>query len=92
MSEQKQLLELKQCPANESEAPPPVPLVQLQLRRPDRRQVTFAAIEVEQLVGAAHPVRAIWELTAQLDLSRFSTALVTRRAGSRPGKGFLHSP
>ncbi len=51
----------------------------LKLRRPDRRQVTFRAVEIEQLVGADHPVRAIWELSGRLDLSGFAGALRTQR-------------
>ena len=51
----------------------------LKLRQPDRRQVTFRAVEIEQLVGADHPVRAIWELSGRLDLSGFAGALRTQR-------------
>ena len=59
MDEPITLLELKQRPASEFSAAPPIPMERLKLRRPDRRQVTFRAIEVEQLVAADHPARAI---------------------------------
>ena len=73
------LVELDQHPASESSVAPGIPMERLKLRRPDRRQVTFRAIEVEQLVGAGHPVRAIGEISGQLDLSRFAAALRTQR-------------
>ena len=69
------LVELDQHPASESSVAPGIPMERLKLRRPDQRQVTFRAIEVEQLVGADHPVWAIGELSGQLDLSRFAAAL-----------------
>lgn len=78
MGEQRRLLELEQRPANESETAPPTPLDELQLRRPDRRQITYAQIDVERLVADDHAVRAIWELTGKLDLSGFAAGLQTR--------------
>ena len=41
------LVELEQHPASESSVAPAIPMERLNLRRPDRRQVTFPAIEVE---------------------------------------------
>lgn len=76
MGEQQVLLELEQRPAKPRE---PVPVEQLQLRSPNRRQLTYAAIDVEQLVPPDHPVRAIWELSGKLDLSGFAAHLETRR-------------
>ena len=35
------------------------------------RQMLMRAVDVEELVEADHPVRAIWALVGQLDLSRF---------------------
>ena len=52
MDEQITLLELEQRPASESSVAPAIPMERLKLRRPERRQVTFRAIEVEQLVAA----------------------------------------
>ena len=37
----------------------------------DRQQMTWAAIDVDQLVPLDHLARAIWELVGQLDWSRF---------------------
>lgn len=38
----------------------------------NRNQFCWHAVDVEQLVGPDHLVRAIWELTGRLDLSRFT--------------------
>ncbi len=51
MGEPRRRLELEQRPANEAETAPPTPLDELQLRRPDRRQITYARIDVERLVA-----------------------------------------
>ena len=37
----------------------------------ERAQMVFRPVDVEGLVGADHPVRAIWELVGKRDLSRF---------------------
>ena len=79
MAEQITLIQLEQRRASEPSVEPPIPMERLKLRRPDRRQVTFRAVEIEQLVGAGHPVRAIWELSGRLDLSGFTGALRTQR-------------
>ena len=79
MAEQITLIQLEQHRASESPVEPAIPMERLKLRRPDRRQVTLRAIDVEQLVGADHPARAIWELSGQLDLSGFAGALRTQR-------------
>jgi transposase len=76
MGEQQVLLELEQRPAKPRE---PVPIEQLQLRGPNRRQLIYAQIDIEQLVAAEDPVRAIWELSGKLDLSGFAAHLETRR-------------
>jgi transposase len=41
----------------------------------DRRQLLLRPVDVEGLVAAEHPVRAIWELVGQLDLSGFYEAI-----------------
>ena len=79
MAEQITLIQLEQHRASEPSEEPAIPMERLKLRRPDRRQVTFRAVEIEQLVGADHPVRAIWELSGRLDLSGFTGALRTQR-------------
>ena len=75
MSEQCRLLELEQRPESEPEAAAAVTWEQLKLRRPERRQIVFAEIDVERLVGEDNAVRAIWALTGRLDLSGFAAGL-----------------
>lgn len=48
----------------------PVRLVQA-----DRRQLCWEMLDVERLVEEDHPVRAIWELVGQLDLSAFAAGI-----------------
>ena len=38
----------------------------------NRQQLVMRTIDVEQLIEAEHPARAIWEFLGQVDLSRFS--------------------
>jgi transposase len=66
----------------ETTAPPPKP----RSKAVNRQQMTWAAIDVEQLVPPDHLVRAIWELTGQLDLRRFwaDTKAVEGVAGCSP--------
>ena len=79
MAGQITLIQLEQHRASESSVEPAIPMERLKLRRPDRRQVTCRAVEIEQLAGADHPARAIWELSGRLDLSGFAGALRTQR-------------
>ena len=39
------------------------------LKPVDRKQIVFRVVDVEQLAGPTHAVRAIWALVGQLDLS-----------------------
>lgn len=41
----------------------------------NRQQLVMRTIDVEQLIEADHPARAIWEFLGRLDLSRFSEAV-----------------
>jgi transposase len=52
----------------------------------DRNQMVMQWIDVEELVESDHPVRAIWELTEKLDLSKFYRAIkaVEASAGRTP--------
>lgn len=86
MGEQGQLLELDKRPESVAEVIAPVPLEQLKLRRPERRQIVFGEIDVERLIDEDHPVRAIWELSSRLDLSGFAAELRSRtgQAGRPP--------
>jgi hypothetical protein len=51
----------------------------------DRSQGFLRPVIVEELVGAEHKVRAIWDLTGQLDLSRFLEKIRSKegKAGRR---------
>lgn len=49
----------------------------MKFRSVDRSQVMMATIHVEELIGADHKARAIWELVGRMDLSRFSEPLRT---------------
>lgn len=41
----------------------------------NRQQLVMRTVDVEQLIEADHPARAIWEFLGRLDLSRFSEAV-----------------
>ncbi len=47
------------------------------LKPVNRDQSMLIAVDVEALVGADHKVRAIWELTGRLELSRFRAPIVS---------------
>jgi transposase len=47
----------------------------VRLVRADRRQLYWEMLDVERLVEEDHPVRAIWELVGQLDLSAFAAGI-----------------
>ena len=72
------LLELERRAEAES-APEPVPVEKLKLRRPNRNQFTYAAVDVEALIGPQHPARAIWELTGRLELEAFAEPLRSKQ-------------
>src|SRR5579872_15985 len=59
------------------------PVTRPRLVSVDRRQMVMRAIEVERLIEADHPARAIGELVGRLDLSRYYAAIaaVEGRAG-----------
>ncbi|MGH9881630.1 MAG: hypothetical protein ACRD6N_09370 [Pyrinomonadaceae bacterium] len=38
----------------------------------NREQLAFRTVDVEQLIEAEHPARAIWEFMGRVDLSGFS--------------------
>ena len=49
------------------------------LKPVDRSQAMWIPVDVEELVGPDHKVRAIWDLTGQLDLSGFLEPIVSRQ-------------
>ena len=40
----------------------------------NRAQLGWQALDIEQLIAAAHPARIIWELAGRMDLSGFEEA------------------
>lgn len=52
----------------------------------DREQLCWRRVDVERLIGAQHPARAVWEFIGQLDLSAYQEEVraVEGKAG-RPG-------
>lgn len=64
----------------------PVVTSALRFKEIDRQQMTWAAIDVEQLIAPDHLARAIWALTGELDWSRFCAHVkaVEGRAGCSP--------
>jgi len=57
------------------EAPREAGRGQRKLKSVERRQTAWAEVCVEDLVAEDHKVRAIWELTGKLDLSRFEAPI-----------------
>jgi transposase len=55
------------------------------LRRINREQMLWRAVDVEQLIGEEHPARAIWELVGRLELEGFYAAIeCSEEEGGRP--------
>jgi len=50
----------------------------------DRKQIQLRPIDLEDLIAADHPARAIWMLLEQLDLNGFYESILAR--GSHPGR------
>jgi len=67
-------LELRAVRPRNSEPPPPE---NLKLRVPNRDQLSWARIDLEELIPGDHKARAIWHLTGKLDLTRFREGLCT---------------
>lgn len=65
-------LELRTGAAAKRQAPPPEAL---KLRVPNRGQLAWARIDLEELIPMNHKARAIWELTGKFDLTRFREGL-----------------
>jgi transposase len=69
-------LELRTVHGQKSEAPP---AENLKLRVPNRNQLTWAPIDLEELIAADHKARAIWHLAGELDLTSFQKDLRTQK-------------
>src|SRR5271157_683384 len=55
------------------------------IRRINREQMLWRAVDVEQLIGEDHPVRAIWDLVGRLDLEGFYAGIeCSEEEGGRP--------
>ena len=55
------------------------------LRRVNREQMMWRAVDVEQLIGEEHTARAIWELVGRLDLEGFYAGIeCSEEEGGRP--------
>jgi transposase len=52
---------------------------ELKLREPNRNQLSWARIDLEELIASDHKARAIWHLTGQLDLTEFGERLCTAK-------------
>ena len=80
------LLEIPEQPQPTAPALPPTPPAAglPKLKPINRSQGLLRPVIVEELVGPEHKVRAIWDLTGQLDLSGFSQGIRSRqgKAGS----------
>src|ERR1700756_5644656 len=87
MAEQEKLLEIPEQPAAPTIKEEPIG--ECKLRPINRDQLTMVQIDVEHLIDEHHAARGIWEVTKGLDLSRYETAIRTRkgeagRAGGAP--------
>lgn len=51
------------------------------LRAINREQSMLAHIYIDELIGADHKARAIWDLAGRLDLSGFEEPLKSRQGG-----------
>ena len=47
----------------------------------NREQLVFRTIDVEQLIAADHPARAVWEFMGKVDLSAFESTIKTYEDG-----------
>lgn len=55
------------------------------IRRINREQMLWRAVDVEQLIGKDHPARAIWDLVGRLDLAGFYEGIAcNEEEGGRP--------
>jgi transposase len=54
------------------------------LRRPDRQQMFFEPVNLDERLPADHRARVVWAVVSKLDLTKFCEPLVNR--GSTPGR------
>ena len=77
MAEQEKLLELPEQPPTAADQAGPAG--ECKLRLVNRSQLTMAQVDVEHLIDEHHPARGIWEVTQGLDLSRYESAIRSRK-------------
>ena len=79
-TQQELLVELEQPTAGEQEpqAGPSAGRRRPKRKAIDRRQSLLVPLDVEELVGSDHKVRAIWELTGKMDLQQFEEKIVSQ--------------
>jgi transposase len=77
MSGQAKLLELAERSAQEEEAAKAVGAVAPKWRTAERTQMMMVNIYVEELIGADHKARAIWELAGRVNLDGFAESVRT---------------
>lgn len=77
MGEQEKLLELPEQPPRATVKGEPD--CECKLRLVNRDQLTMAQIDVEHLIDEYHAARGIWEVTKGLDVSRYESAIRTRK-------------
>src|SRR5271157_777116 len=66
-------------------APAPPPRTRKpRLKRVDRQQMVWRAVDVEHLIDADHPARAIWALLGTLNLENFCAGI--KAVEGRPGR------
>src|SRR3954464_7536948 len=70
--------------AGEPTPRPPTPLASQRIARAVREQIELVPQSLDDRVAPEHPVRAIWALLEQLDLSAFYTRI--RAALDSPGR------
>lgn len=82
MEEQAILIELDQKPQYPMKSPVGTPDACPKIKPIDRDQSAFVSLWVENLVPADDKVRAIWDLTGRLDLSRLYEKIVSREGSA----------
>jgi transposase len=76
MLEQANLLELPEQARSVGRSEP---TGECKVKLVNRAQLTMAQIDVEHLIDEHHPARGIWEVVLKLDVSRYESAIRSRR-------------
>jgi transposase len=84
VNEQPPLIELPEQPGKAVSSGPQAPQGKPRFIRLDRQQQSWAPLDIDGLIPAQHPARAIWDLVSRLDLSGFEEEIRSR--GERAGR------